>query len=405
MYAVDNLGDAIDVTREFLTPIRKWMWLKLALVVFFVSSFSSAPTPTTDVSWMGEPQTEEVPAEELPTLEPELIPVLVGLAIVLAAIGLFFAAIAAIMEFVLVGSLRAGEVHVRRYGKRHLGRALRLFGFRIGLGLLVLALIGGPLALVEFAGPGLTALGLAPIALLGVYAVVVGLVYLVVDKFTTEFVVPVMLLEERGVLSAWRRFWPALATNKLEYLVYAIVSVVVAIVLGIAITIVWGLAILVLLIPAVIVGVGLFFLGPIGLVIGIPLAIAFVIVVFLLYFLLEVPVISYLRYYALLVLGDTDPELDLIPEQRGAVRDGDDWDDEPGAGARDDGDGGDGGWGGDWDDEPASESREDEREADDRDDGWGGGWDDDPDDENDRSDEGSTDGWDVVDEDEDDDRW
>ncbi|MFC7138230.1 hypothetical protein ACFQRB_20675 [Halobaculum litoreum] len=29
---------------------------------------------------------------------------------------------------------------------------------------------------------------------------------------------------------------------------------------------------------------------------------------------------SYLRYYALLVLGDAEPALDLIPERRAAVR-------------------------------------------------------------------------------------
>jgi hypothetical protein len=38
--------------------------------------------------------------------------------------------------------------------------------------------------------------------------------------------------------------------------------------------------------------------------------------------LVQVPVVTYFRYYALLVLGDTDADLDLIPERRRAVRAG-----------------------------------------------------------------------------------
>jgi hypothetical protein len=36
--------------------------------------------------------------------------------------------------------------------------------------------------------------------------------------------------------------------------------------------------------------------------------------------LVGMPVQAYLRYYAMLVLGDVDPDLDLIPDQRAAVR-------------------------------------------------------------------------------------
>lgn len=36
--------------------------------------------------------------------------------------------------------------------------------------------------------------------------------------------------------------------------------------------------------------------------------------------LAQVPVVTYLRYYALVVLGDVDSDLDLIPDRRGAIR-------------------------------------------------------------------------------------
>jgi len=39
--------------------------------------------------------------------------------------------------------------------------------------------------------------------------------------------------------------------------------------------------------------------------------------------LIQVPLQAFLRYYAMLVLGDTDEELDPIPEVRGDIRSGD----------------------------------------------------------------------------------
>jgi hypothetical protein len=60
-------------------------------------------------------------------------------------------------------------------------------------------------------------------------------------------------------------------------------------------------------------------LGPLALlVVGIPLALIFIVMMAF----VQVPVQVYLRYWALLVLGDVDSALDLIPEQREAVRSG-----------------------------------------------------------------------------------
>lgn len=40
----------------------------------------------------------------------------------------------------------------------------------------------------------------------------------------------------------------------------------------------------------------------------------------LLWALVHVPILTYLRYYALLVLDDIEESFDLIPEQREAIR-------------------------------------------------------------------------------------
>ena len=139
-----------------------------------------------------------------------------------------------------------------------------------------------------------------------IVAVVNGLVL----WFTRMFVVPVMLLEERGVLSAWRRFWPTLTGEPAEYAVYAVVGFLLGIVVGIPATIVTVLAVAALAIPFAVVGT------PLALL----FVLAFVAVAFVAVLLVKVPVQVFLRYYALFVLGDTNPAFDAVPDARAAVR-------------------------------------------------------------------------------------
>jgi hypothetical protein len=138
------------------------------------------------------------------------------------------------------------------------------------------------------------------------------------------FVVPVMMVEECGVLAGWRRFWPTLAGAWTQYLAYAVVSFVLALVGGLLVAAVTAVLAIVLLIPiGVLAGVGvlLFLLTP---ALGIPalviVGVLFVAGLVAVAALVQVPVITYLRYFALLVLGETNAAFDLIPDQREAAR-------------------------------------------------------------------------------------
>jgi len=152
------------------------------------------------------------------------------------------------------------------------------------------------------------------IGLLALFAIPVVLGFAIVDRFTTVFVAPTML--ER-VISASRRLETVLADTdrKLERVRRLLPARLGApAVIGFATM----MLLVVLLIPFLILFFILLlipFVNLLVLVLLIPLLI-------LLSALIQVPVVTYLRYYALLVLGDTDSALDLIPEQRAAVRDG-----------------------------------------------------------------------------------
>ena len=392
MYAVDDLSDAIDVTREFLTPVRAGTWLRLVLVVFFISGVgvSGGVPPVGDIGTFVdgpalEPVDEDVPADPIDEEFPveEVLIVAVVLLVVGFTLWLLFAILRAIMDFVFVESLRSSEVHIRRYGRANFGRALRLFGFRVGVGLLAFVPLAIGFFVVVFAADAFGEVAFAPLAILGLLAIPLYLLYAIVMRFTTVFVVPIMVLEERNVLAGWKRFWPTLTANWTEYAVYLLLVWIIWILVGVAIAFLAFFGVLLIGIPFGILAVIFALLGPIGLVLA-----AFTLLVAFLFFLLyitvlEVPVYSYLRYYALLILGDTNGELDLIPEQRAAVR-------------------GDGGRAGDvgWDDGDDSDGddRSDDSDGDDWDDD-ASGWDDDDRAEDDRTDDTSgrnddRDGWD-----------
>ncbi|MBZ6493550.1 DUF7544 domain-containing protein [Natrinema longum] len=326
MDAIDDISDAIDVTRNRLTPVRRGTWLRLALVVFFVSSLGFGapgfPGGNTDTGPEGPTVDGEQPTEEVLT-EEVLFWVLVILAIVLV-LWLVYEAIAAVMEFVFLESLRSSEVHVRRYFSANLGKGLWLFAFRLGLRVVVGLFAIAPAVLLflsmDAGFGGATIVLLVPYLL---YALALGLVYAIVMRFTTDFVTPVMLLEDRGVLDSWSRFWTTIKANWAEYVVYLLLVWILQFVVGIAASFVIAFGGLILAIPfGIVVFLLVVTLDTVGAILAILVAIVGLLLFTVLALLLAVPITTYFRYYALLVLGDTEGDFDLIPDRREAVRDG-----------------------------------------------------------------------------------
>jgi hypothetical protein len=328
LYALEDLDDALDVTREFLTPIEWSVWLKLAFVVLFVGGPGANGT-TVQYTLGGNGNGGELPAGFPDVALTPGVWLLIAAAIAVALLlGLLFAAIGSIMEFVFVESIRTRTVTVRRYWSRRWRQGLRLFGFRLGIAVVIfgsVALLVAPLVLSAIGSGAVSdwvpwAVFLVLLPLFVLLAILVGLV----NGFTTVFVVPVMILEDRGVLAGWRRLWPTITAHWEQFLAYAVVSVFLTVFAGILVGIVTAVLAVLLLIPFGILGAigwGLLYVAaPIGWVVIAVVAVFFVLAVIVVAAFVQVPVQTYLRYYALFVLGDIEPEFDLIPDQRDAVR-------------------------------------------------------------------------------------
>ncbi|MGQ3330150.1 DUF7544 domain-containing protein [Halorubrum sp. FL23] len=324
LHAVENVEEAFDVTREFLTPVTVRRWLKLAIVVFFVGSGVSFPT--------AQSNTSTPPGDVSPGEIPFNLPVdAVTLAVAVVAVGLLFvgifALIGAIMEFVLIESLRTGEVSLRRYWRQRWRQGLRLFGFRLAIGLPMIALFAGWLALLIV--PILT--GRDPTIpatafLVGIPVVfLIGVVYALVSGLTTVFVVPLMIQADSGVLAAWRRLWRSIKTAWKQYLAYIVIAFLLTIAAGIITAIVVGVVAIVLLIPvliaAAITHVTVSLTSTVGVVVIVALAILFGLSMLVVGTLSQVPVVTYFRYYALLVLGDIEESFDILGDRRPSIED------------------------------------------------------------------------------------
>jgi hypothetical protein len=326
LHAIEALDDALDATGSFLTPVDIRTWLKLALVVFF------AGLPGANVSGFQTSVNTDgtVPAGTVPdAVAGTDVWLLVGTVVAVAVLlGLVFLLVSSVMEFVLVESLRTETVAVRRYWGDNRGKGLRLFGFRLVLGAVVLGaflLLVAPVLLTVFdIGPPGLRLSLALLVLLVPAFLLLALVAGLVNGFTTVFVVPVMLLEDCGVLAGWRRLWPTIVDQPVQYLAYAVLGFFLSAAGSIAVGVGTAIGAVVLLVPFGLlgaVGFGVFLVAePAGIAVIAVVALLFVLAVLVVLGLAQVPVQTYLRYYALLVLGDIDPDLDAVPEQRAAAR-------------------------------------------------------------------------------------
>jgi hypothetical protein len=346
-YAIDAIDDAIDATRGFLAPFSLGRWSRLALITLFLGT-GGVGGQLSNVSNAGDAfgggmqngQGGGGPGAELPdglspaeilsgdgsAVDPGVLPfdvtlgLVLGVAAVLVGLWLVFGVVGATMEFVFVDALATDTVAIRGPFRRRLTDGLRLFVFRFGLSLLVTLPVVGVVAaaltgVVELGGIGLAqvVLGLLGFA---VVAVLVGLV----ESFTNQFVVPVMIAVDETVLGGWGELWSVLRAQPKQTVVYLVMHLLV----GVGIGIVRGFLLLVGAIPVTIVAgivglaastvAGTLWTGPFGVGVGLLVGVLTWLAAGFLLVLLPVNVLTktYVRTYELRSLAGFDRRFALL---------------------------------------------------------------------------------------------
>ena len=371
-YAFAALSDARDATEDLLWPIDRGRWLRLALIALFVGVGGGAPTGGSNVNVPsgggGGGVPSDMPAPSMPEVG-SAVAIVAGIVLLIILFALVWSLIGAVMEFVLITGLRDREVSIREPFGANVRPGLRLFGFRLAVGIVSLLVIGLPLLAVFGFGIGISPAFLVLLVPLVVVFGVVALVGAVVLGVTTDFVVPTMLTEEVGVLDGWRRLWPTLRAEWKQVGLYIVAKFVLGIAVSLAVSLVVLLAALIVAIPFAIVGGALYLatsaagVHTVGLVIAAVLVALFVLVMIVVALIVQVPALTFVRYYSLSVLGMLVPELDLVGVERpdeGGDDGGDDTDDGGGDDTDDGGDDSDDG----GDDTASTENGDDDADED-----------------------------------------
>ncbi|MDG6257598.1 MAG: hypothetical protein QCH35_08375 [Methanomicrobiaceae archaeon] len=313
--AFSVLDAAIDRTKALLWPVDPGVWLRLAVIAFFVGGTGFNIPSGPSYSFSGDEFAGIGPADiGIPGGVPGFLVLLLAL---IFAVAIVFWMIGAIFQFVFVDSLRTGEVAIRRYFGPRAGKGFRLFLFEAGLAVLILLVVAVPIALFIFTAGGFAsnigALVIVPFFLLFISAVFVLAILLgLIMLFTIDFVVPIMIRDDCGVIDGWRSAWRIIRTEWKQALVYAVVKFLLGIAVGILMIIAVVVAAIILAIPFVIVGFLIAVAGgsvPIYIVL-VALFVLFLIVAAL---FISVPFVTFLRYYSLEVLAAIAPEYTLLP--------------------------------------------------------------------------------------------
>jgi hypothetical protein len=336
-YAIESVDDAIDTTRSFLSSRTRGEWLRLAIIALFVSvgggsvssvtnlinippSMLPADTPPADVAPEGPSPVELLP-EAIPT-DPVFV---VGLVGIFVLIGFVLTLLSETLRLVFYDGLRTGTVQLRRPARRRFGQAIRLFGFKLIVNT-VFAIPVVVIGAVVVTTSGEFIDGTAMLVGAFFAAIVFGLwviASLIINRVTNEFVVPVMVLTDSGVLDAWRRFGPVLRTNLSQFGVYVVVHFLLLLAVGIGQTIVAAIIFGIVGTIGALVGLGLIlgvfggFSAAAGSTVGLVslgiVALLTLLVAIVLYLPVNIVVLTYITSYEVSVLGAADEELQLLP--------------------------------------------------------------------------------------------
>lgn len=311
-FAFSKIDSALDKTKAILWPFNLGIWLRLALISFFAGGIT-AINPfqfTGDPSDMGEFNTAMPGMGGFPDLTLIL---LIVFAVVIIA--LIFGYISAVFQFIFVDCLRTKEFRIRHYFSERAGKGARLFGFDLALSILLIAIIAiVMIALIAgIMGAASGAMNIIFFFTMMLAIIIIAIPIALLFMLTIDFVVPIMIAKNCGVIEGWKECWSVMGRGWLQVIIYIIMKFILSIVIMIIMVIIAVIAAIIIAVPFL-----LAFLATIGLSSGtifspvaIILLIACIIILIPIVLIISVPFVTYIRMYSLEVLGGIAPEYSM----------------------------------------------------------------------------------------------
>ena len=274
---VDAISPALERTkRQLFMPFNFGYWLRLATLCLLTGDLTGGGPPSgTGGLHLPARRGQDLLAwavfSDLPEFRwAEFLPwVIVGL-VVLFALAIVFVYVASVFRFVLFETVVSGRCELmagwRRWQRQGSSYFLWLIGFAFATFAVMAVVVGLPLFAAWQAGflrnPGghVALLILGAIVLILVAAAVI-LASAVGALFAKDFVVPIMALEDVGVLEGWRRLFPKLSAEPGAYAIYVLMKIVLAVGSAILFAVADFLVVFAVLIPVGIAAVIAYLVG------------------------------------------------------------------------------------------------------------------------------------------------
>ncbi|MBM3309136.1 MAG: hypothetical protein FJY77_02690 [Candidatus Altiarchaeales archaeon] len=318
-HAVEVLDKALGMTNQLLfEKFNLNLWLKLAFIVFLITGSFSLNGISNFID---------------KDSDAKYIPVIVIILAVSLVIGLVFAFIRAVAQFMFIESLTTKGVEIIKGFKRNLDSGFNLFLFNIAFFLIAIILIMAiiiPVIFLMFVGiVSSNALIIIPIILLTVVVVLaVSIVLSLVGMLNTDFAIVLMHKEREGMVNAWKRLLGLVKKDGKQFAVYTALKIALAVLASMIEMVVSIVLLIAYLVSMLIIGILLGVIAYSGgidfgksLLIWVPaiiIAIIGFVIMSYVYSVIVLPIYVFFRYYSLLFLGRIEPAVNLMGEQRTA---------------------------------------------------------------------------------------
>jgi hypothetical protein len=241
--AVDSVSLAIQRTREFLfRPFRWGTYLKLGLVAIVTEGIGSH----SGTSAHGGQQSGQGPMVYSPfDIAPQWIALIVVAVLVAIVVGIVLFYLVTRLRFAYFHCLTQKTTEIRPGWQLYRAQAMRFFWLNLGVGfsfLLLLALVSIPFIagfwrLIHTIPPGgkpdlaaVLALVLPIIPLI----LLLALAAFLIDVILRDWMLPHFALEDATATEAWEAVWERIKAEPREFLVYALLRLVLPLIASVA---------------------------------------------------------------------------------------------------------------------------------------------------------------------------
>ncbi len=167
-----------------------------------------------------------------------IVPVAVMGVILVIAVHLLFTWLSSRGRFMFLHCVAEDKAEVKIPWTKFRKHANSLFLFRIVVsivGFLIVVIFGLIVLFVALstkAALGFNVFTITGATLSALLFIVLAIVFALIQKFTVDFVVPVMFLRTTSCVTAWREFLALLSANKARFTLYILFQIVIAIAIG-----------------------------------------------------------------------------------------------------------------------------------------------------------------------------